>query len=224
MTNETMSAALFQAAQQIEGESYSSRSDDDAQQSNDVHGRIPIAPAQTVSPSTVTTVPLPSFAPKTNKETNSRSRAIRLEQNRKAARESRRRKKAMVEELQRSLMFFSKSNAVLKQQNEILARQIFEAHQILADLGKPLPTVDGNLLQSSPVPPAGVECSPQNVENRTTTYDNVVITSMQPGATMQAMASFQQAAQAAMEAASRTMQAHGVVVHTEESNDNSHDV
>ena len=132
----------------------------------------------------------------------------------------------MVEELQRSLMFFSKSNAVLKQQNELLTRQIFQAHQSLAEIGNPLPPLDPKLLQSSPVLPA-VTGAPQNVEassNPTTTFDNVVITSMQPGATMQAMASFQQAAQAAMEAASRTMQAHGVVVHTEETNSTSHEV
>lgn len=132
----------------------------------------------------------------------------------------------MIEELQRSLMFFSKSNAVLKQQNEMLTRQIFEAHQRLAEIGKPLPTLDPKILQPSSMSSAGTG-APLNLEepmNKNTTYDNVVITSMQPGATMQAMASFQQAAQAAMEAASRTMQAHGVVVHSDENNGNSHDV
>ena len=43
-----------------------------------------------------------------NKEPMSKAREIRLEQNRKAARESRRRKKVLQEELQRSVIFFSR--------------------------------------------------------------------------------------------------------------------
>lgn len=57
----------------------------------------------------------------------SKAREIRLEQNRKAARESRRRKKIMVEELQRSVVFFSRTNATLKQQNEELERILLQA-------------------------------------------------------------------------------------------------
>lgn len=55
------------------------------------------------------------------------AREIRLEQNRKAARESRRRKKVMIEELQRSVIFFSRANSTLKQQNEDLARVLMTA-------------------------------------------------------------------------------------------------
>jgi bZIP transcription factor len=56
------------------------------------------------------------------KDQAKRMREIRLEQNRKAARESRRRKKVMIEELQRSVIFFSRANATLKQQNDELGR------------------------------------------------------------------------------------------------------
>lgn len=57
----------------------------------------------------------------------SKAREIRLEQNRKAAQESRRRKKIMVEELQRSVIFFSKANGTLKQQNDELHRLLISA-------------------------------------------------------------------------------------------------
>ncbi len=56
-----------------------------------------------------------------------KAREIRLEQNRKAARESRRRKKIMVDELQRSVVFFSRANSTLKQQNEELQRILLHA-------------------------------------------------------------------------------------------------
>jgi hypothetical protein len=56
-----------------------------------------------------------------------KAREIRLEQNRKAARESRRRKKIMIEELQRSVIFFSRANSTLKQQNEELQRLLVQA-------------------------------------------------------------------------------------------------
>jgi len=57
----------------------------------------------------------------------SRARAVRLEQNRKAARESRRRKKVMIEELQRSVIFFLRANSTLKQQNNELHRFLVQA-------------------------------------------------------------------------------------------------
>lgn len=56
-----------------------------------------------------------------------KAREVRLEQNRKAARESRRRKKIMIEELQRSVVFFSRANATLKQQNDELQRMFLTA-------------------------------------------------------------------------------------------------
>ena len=57
----------------------------------------------------------------------SKAREIRLEQNRKAARESRRRKKNMIDELQRSVVFFSRANSTLKQQNDELTRLLVQA-------------------------------------------------------------------------------------------------
>jgi hypothetical protein len=57
----------------------------------------------------------------------SKAREVRLEQNRKAARESRRRKKIMIDELQRSVVFFSRANGTLKQQNDELQRMLLSA-------------------------------------------------------------------------------------------------
>uniref|UniRef100_A0A6U1S8L5 BZIP domain-containing protein n=1 Tax=Cyclophora tenuis TaxID=216820 RepID=A0A6U1S8L5_CYCTE len=62
----------------------------------------------------------------------SKAREIRLEQNRKAARESRRRKKVMIEELQRSVIFFSRANGTLKQQNDELSRILMQAQAQIA--------------------------------------------------------------------------------------------
>ena len=62
----------------------------------------------------------------------SKAREIRLEQNRKAARESRRRKKVMIEELQRSVIFFSRANGTLKQQNDELSRLLMQAQTQVA--------------------------------------------------------------------------------------------
>lgn len=122
----------------------------------------------------------------------------------------------MVEELQRSLMFFSKSNAALKQQNEVLTRQVLQAHDTLTKMGKPLPALDPKLTESSFTPVDPVATAPKVEVESNPTIDLASMTSMQPGATMQAMASFQQAAQAAMEAASRNMKVHGVVVNSNE--------
>lgn len=66
------------------------------------------------------------------KVSSSKARAIRLEQNRKAAKESRRRKKMMIEELQRSVIFFSRCNGSLKQQNDELSRLLLQAQAQVA--------------------------------------------------------------------------------------------
>eukprot|EP00569_Conticribra_weissflogii_P007986 CAMPEP_0171327978 /NCGR_PEP_ID=MMETSP0878-20121228/367_1 /TAXON_ID=67004 /ORGANISM="Thalassiosira weissflogii, Strain CCMP1336" /LENGTH=331 /DNA_ID=CAMNT_0011827795 /DNA_START=131 /DNA_END=1129 /DNA_ORIENTATION=- len=65
-------------------------------------------------------------------EPMSKAREVRLEQNRKAARESRRRKKVLQEELQRSVIFFSRANGTLKQQNEELQRMLNQARAQVA--------------------------------------------------------------------------------------------
>ena len=71
----------------------------------------------------------------TSKTPSGKAREIRLEQNRKAARESRRRKKMMIEELQRSVIFFSKRNAVLKKENEDLTRMLMQAQSQIQSQG-----------------------------------------------------------------------------------------
>jgi hypothetical protein len=190
-----MTTALFEAAQQIEGSN-----------AGEKRKELAIAPVESVSPSSPAAGESPVVAPPaTKKQATDRSRALRLEQNRKAARESRRRKKAMIEELQRSLMFFSKANDRLKQQNELLTRQILDGHCALASMGKPVPELNPNDIGREP------EMSKMELEAMPA-LDTGVDGRMQPGATMQAMASFQQAAHAAIQAASRNMQAHGVVV------------
>eukprot|EP01082_Thalassiosira_pseudonana_P016103 g13818.t1 g13818 contig9:526981-529374(+) len=67
----------------------------------------------------------------TNCKDASVARAIRLEKNRLGAIELRRRKKIMEEELQRSVSFYTKSNASLKNQNAELERQILMARHTI---------------------------------------------------------------------------------------------
>jgi hypothetical protein len=143
------------------------------------------------------------------KRTPEQSRTLRLAQNRKAARESRRRKKTLVEELQRSLVFFSRTNAGLKQQNDELTRRLLESHAILAKMGEPVPSLKAgkNRVPSIDTPSPALEAPKEEavaatgatpIKPRPATLPLPV---MQPGATMQAMADFQQAAAVAMHAA-----------------------
>ncbi|KAL7479671.1 hypothetical protein ACHAW6_005398 [Cyclotella cf. meneghiniana] len=81
-------------------------------------------------------------------------REKRLEQNRLAASESRRRKKEMVEELQRSVAFFSKANISLKSQNAELERQILLAKQRILAGEKGIPS---NTFEAEPAPSLGME-------------------------------------------------------------------
>jgi predicted RNase H-like nuclease (RuvC/YqgF family) len=55
-----------------------------------------------------------------------RKRKERLEQNRISARESRKRKKTMIEELQRTVITLSRENKELNERNEQLRRQLME--------------------------------------------------------------------------------------------------
>ena len=68
-------------------------------------------------------------APKKRLRKSDMPREQLLLHNRQAASESRRRKKEMVEDLQRSVAFFSKSNASLKARNAELERQILLCKQ-----------------------------------------------------------------------------------------------
>ena len=89
----------------------------------------------------------------------SKAREVRLDQNRKAARESRRRKKTMIEELQRSVIFFSRANGTLKQQNDELSRLLMQAQSQMSTMnaatGQPAPaTVAPAAPVAAPAPAA----------------------------------------------------------------------
>jgi uncharacterized protein (DUF3084 family) len=62
----------------------------------------------------------------TEEEAKTRKRKERLEQNRISARESRKRKKTMIEELQRTVITLSRENKDLNERNESLRRQLME--------------------------------------------------------------------------------------------------
>lgn len=64
--------------------------------------------------------------PPEDEETKQRKRKERLEQNRVSARESRKRKKTMIEELQRTVITLSRENKDLNDRNEGLRRQLME--------------------------------------------------------------------------------------------------
>lgn len=179
----------------------------------------------------------------------SKAREIRLEQNRKAARESRRRKKVMIEELQRSVIFFSRANGTLKQQNDELARLLMQAQAQVSAIESQPNNEQEATAQNAQVKPDGQQQHPQqgfqqaqaqavatqamyesqgypaaaaraaahtmnagsqnNGQQGQTpvpSSSQQALPPMQPGATMQAMANFQQAAAAAMQAAVQGMQ------------------
>ena len=163
---------------------------------------------------------------KTSSAAVSKGRELRLAQNRKAARESRRRKKGMLEELQSSRTFFFTANRALKQQNEDLTRLLQDAHAELAKLGKKVPPLDlgvakplktggGNQGGAANASSAGhllPGLSPLvegTIMQTALSFQPQGLPVMQPGATMQAMANFQQAATAAMQPAAQGMHALG---------------
>ncbi len=129
-----------------------------------------------------------------------KAREIRLEQNRKAARESRRRKKVMIEELQRSVIFFSRANGTLKQQNDDLTRLLMQAQAQVSiiESGSKVPS-------ASVVPQVTDTRIPLAAPSASAAAMAGTLPPMQPGATMKAMANFQQAAAAAMQAAVQGM-------------------
>lgn len=172
-----------------------------------------------------------------------KAREIRLEQNRKAARESRRRKKVMIEELQRSVIFFSRANNALKTSNEELTRLLMQAQAHVANQdgektavpvgtneAKKDPSLEEQqkeaqtvatqaVFESQGYPAAAARAAAQAVNGgmvpilpNTMNPNNLNpgLPPMQPGATMQAMANFQQAAAAAMQNAIGQMQGMGV--------------
>ncbi|KAG7353548.1 bZIP transcription factor [Nitzschia inconspicua] len=130
-----------------------------------------------------------------------RAREIRLEQNLKSARESRKRKKAMLEDLQRSLVFFTKANAALRTEHEVLTRKILTAHSELRKLGLAIPEP----AETEDLKPP-LSSVPMSIP--------VVSTVMEPGSTMQAMLTFQQAAQIAIQSTTSVMQSSGMLLDT----------
>jgi bZIP transcription factor len=180
-----------------------------------------------------------------------KARQIRLEQNRKAARESRRRKKVMIEELQRSVIFFSRANATLMQQNDELTRLLMQAQAHANSANAPAtetaigdtkvaavltavpettvmqveaprpaapiaavaaaaqpPSEQEQLLQANTVATQALYESkgfPAAAARAAAHTMNASLPPMQPGATMQAMANFQQACAQAMQAAMQGM-------------------
>jgi hypothetical protein len=101
-----------------------------------------------------------------------KARQIRLEQNRKSARESRIRKKAMLEELQRAVVFFTKTNAALRTEHHLLTRKLLNAHAELSNLGLAIP--DASKVEDAKCPPS-----------LTAVTMPIVAASVEPGATMQ---------------------------------------
>jgi hypothetical protein len=216
-------------------------------------------------PDVTTAPPNEQAKPEGTRPTFNRAREVRLDQNRKAARESRRRKKVMIEELQRSVIFFSRANSTLKQQNDDLTRMLMQAQSQVAaaeGAGQSSASSEPDSKQPAAVEPQGVNSEGGGMEPaavsaaeqaqaqavatqamyETQGYSaaaarsaaqtmnaspapgpmsamtavpqptvsagsgHVSIPSMTPGATMQAMANFQQAAAAAMQAAMHGMQ------------------
>mmetsp|Transcript_1825 Transcript_1825/g.4361 ORF Transcript_1825/g.4361 Transcript_1825/m.4361 type:complete len:391 (-) Transcript_1825:527-1699(-) len=167
---------------------------------------------------------------------NKKARETRLEQNRKAARESRRRKKVMIEDLQRSVIFFSRANGALKHQNDELTRLLMQAQaqvsviEIATSSASNTPSSAPTTALVAPPTSTNPQTLPPSSQNepmaplsatgeaKTTLAPAITALSppptttypaipvMHPGATMQAMASFQQAAAAAMQVAVQGMQ------------------
>lgn len=97
-------------------------------------------PHNLFDPSIVQLVQAPNFAfaqpPVDEARKKSQAKARRLAQNRVAARECRRRKKALVEDLQRSVVFFSRANATLKGHNDHLSTLIAQAEALVSAIDK----------------------------------------------------------------------------------------
>ena len=102
------------------------KSEDDCSYSSNPAKNLPVTEKEETTLTTTTPTPT-SDLPPIKRPPMPKAREIRLEQNRKAARESRRRKKVMIEELQRSVIFFSRANATLKQQNDELQRILLQS-------------------------------------------------------------------------------------------------
>lgn len=103
------------------------------------HGVVAVATKQggnyfTLSSKSIASIHYPFIMPEEisspnesgDDEGKQRKRKERLEQNRISARESRKRKKTMIEELQRTVITLSRENKELNERNEALRRQLME--------------------------------------------------------------------------------------------------
>jgi hypothetical protein len=137
----------------------------------------------------------------------------------------------MIEELQRSVIFFSRANGTLKQQNDELTRLLMQAQAQVTTSGSGEVEVEpkefkadgeqGNfqlnqanavatqaMFESQGYPAAAARAAAQTMSGSSGSgkgLNNAALPAMQPGATMQAMANFQQAAAAAMQSAMQGM-------------------
>ena len=87
---------------------------------NDKNSSVMISTAPATASSTSNSI----AAAAANEEMEMRKRKNRLEQNRVSARESRKRKKMMIEDLQRSVALLSNENRLLNQQHQLLKHQL----------------------------------------------------------------------------------------------------
>lgn len=204
----------------------------DAPEAKVFKAEVPMTAEAAALPITTAVGPPPS-----TEEAKPRAREVRLEQNRKAARESRKRKKIMIEELQRSVIFFSRANATLKGQNDELTRMLMQAQTQIANGDEDKPAAAVEVKPAAPAPTLTVEQDAKLQQEQAQAqavatqamYESQgfpaaaaraaaqtmtgSMPSMQPGATMQAMANFQQAAAQAMQQAMGAMSSVGLNVH-----------
>lgn len=132
-------------------------------------------------------------------------RAARLEQNRRAAKDSRQRKNRMISDLQGSVVFFSRANSTISQQNDELSRLVMEAKEYITDqdvnkLATDSATKSQEQGKCFEIPMksrtdsaigAALDTKNELTSAKVTSVDETSdFTSIQPGSTMQEMACF----------------------------------
>lgn len=143
-------------------------------------------------------------------------RVVRLEQNRKAASESRKRKRILLDELQRSVIFFTRANDTLKQQNHTLQKLLQQAQSQIKIMDQ---KTDAKTNDETTNPSEESNNDNNNDDDKEKVHLPIVLppahaipqisnflNTVETGATIQAMTNFQQAASAAMKAALLHMQ------------------
>ncbi len=144
-------------------------------------------------------------------------RVVRLEQNRKAASESRKRKRILLDELQRSVIFFTRANDTLKLQNQNLQTLLEQAQNQVMNVNDK--QKDGVANNEPKATATELSSDDNNDEKKKMSLPIVLppalpvlpqmsnfLNTVETGATIQAMTNFQQAASAAMKSALLHMQ------------------